>query len=316
MDLTLVDPELAAALALFPQMDIWTDLPDSRRLIGQARLEMMDGLPPINSVVSKDYAVASEAESAVPDVPVRVYRPRDQSQNLPALLWIHGGGYCLGSMEQDDYLVKQLVKEVGCVVVSVDYRLAPEHPFPAPLDDCYNALYWLASNTDMLKVDGSRLGTGGISAGAGLAAGLALLARDRGEVSTVFQALLCPMIDDRNVSVSSHSITDERVWNRHSNINGWRAYLGDSIEAPSAYAAATRAEDLSGLPPAYIGVGSVDAFVDENTDYAERLNAAGVATQFEIFKGGFHAFEFTVPGAALSRRARESHYQAIKKGLF
>lgn len=316
MDLKLVDPELAAALALFPQMDIWADLPLSRRLIGQARHTQMGGLPPINTVISKDYAVASCAESASPDVPVRTYRPRDQSQKLPALLWIHGGGYCLGSMEQDDYLVRQLVKEVGCVVISVDYRLAPEHPFPAPLDDCYSALRWLASNTEMLQVDGCRLGIGGISAGAGLAAGLALLARDRDEVSAIFQALLCPMIDDRNISVSSHSITDGRVWNRNSNINGWRAYLSGSIEAPSAYAAATRAENLSGLPPAYIAVGSVDAFVDENADYAERLNAAGVDTQFEIFSGGFHGFEFTVPGAELSRRARNSHYQAIKKGLF
>jgi acetyl esterase/lipase len=251
---------------------------------------------------------------------MRVYRPEDQTQHLPALLWIHGGGYCLGSVEQDDYFVRQMVKEMGCVVVSVDYRLAPEYPFPAPLDDCYSALCWLFNNTEQLKVDGSCIGIGGISAGAGLAAGLALLARDQGEVLPIFQALLCPMIDDRSITPSSHSITDERVWNRNSNIKGWQAYLGPNVsggaETPSAYAAPSRAEDLTGLPKAYIAVGSVDAFVDENTDYAERLNAAGVDTQFEIFPGGFHAFEFTVPGADISRRARDCHYQAIKQGLF
>jgi acetyl esterase/lipase len=323
MNLSLVDPELAVALAQFPQMDIWSDLPLSRKLIAQARLGLMAALPAIENVTSTDYRVPSMAvlgASAAPEVSVRVYRPEDQTQRLPALLWIHGGGYCLGSMEQDDYLVRQMVKEVGCAVVSVDYRLAPEHPFPAPLDDCYSALCWLFSNTEQLKVDGSRIGIGGISAGAGLAAGLALLARDQGEVLPIFQALLCPMIDDRSITPSSHSITDERVWNRNSNIKGWQAYLGPDMsggaETPSAYAAPSRAEDLTGLPKAYIAVGSVDAFVDENTDYAERLNAAGVDTQFEIFPGGFHAFEFTVPGADISRLARDCHYQAIKKGLF
>jgi acetyl esterase/lipase len=284
---------------------------------------LMAALPAIENVTSTDYSVPRTdvlGASAAPEVSVRVYRPEDQTQRLPALLWIHGGGYCLGSMEQDDYLVRQMVKEVGCAVVSVDYRLAPEHPFPAPLDDCYSALCWLFSNTEQLKVDGSRIGIGGISAGAGLAAGLALLARDQGEVLPIFQALLCPMIDDRSITPSSHSITDERVWNRNSNIKGWQAYLGPDMsggaETPSAYAAPSRAEDLTGLPKAYIAVGSVDAFVDENTDYAERLNAAGVDTQFEIFPGGFHAFEFTVPGADISRLARDCHYQAIKKGLF
>ena len=323
MNLSLVDPELAVALEQFPQMDIWSDLPLSRKLIAQARLGLMAALPAIENVTSTDYRVPSMAvlgASAAPEVSVRVYRPEDQTQRLPALLWIHGGGYCLGSMEQDDYLVRQMVKEVACAVVSVDYRLAPEHPFPAPLDDCYSALCWLFSNTEQLNVDGSRIGIGGISAGAGLAAGLALLARDQGEVLPIFQALLCPMIDDRGITASSHSITDERVWNRNSNIKGWQAYLGPDMsggaESPSAYAAPSRAEDLTGLPKAYIAVGSVDAFVDENTDYAERLNAAGVDTQFEIFPGGFHAFEFTVPGADISRRARDCHYQAIKKGLF
>jgi len=323
MNLSLVDPELAVALAQFAQMDIWSDLPLSRKLIAQARLGLMAALPAIENVTSTDYSVPSTAvlgASAAPEVSVRVYRPEDQTQHLPAILWIHGGGYCLGSMEQDDYLVRQMVKEVGCAVVSVDYRLAPEHPFPAPLDDCYSALCWLFSNTEQLNVDGSRIGIGGISAGAGLAAGLALLARDQGEVLPIFQALLCPMIDDRSITPSSHSIADERVWNRNSNIKGWQAYLGPEMsggaETPSAYAAPSRAEDLTGLPATYIGVGSVDAFVDENTDYAERLNAAGVDTQFEIFPGGFHAFEFTVPGADISRRARDCHYQAIKQGLF
>lgn len=313
----LLDAELAEDFDALPQMDIWEDLPKARQLIAKARSEMLAQLPIVENIHSTDCMAEAQGSLAVP---VRVYRPTNQIQTLPALLWVHGGGYCLGSVAQDDYIVRRLVEAIGAVVVSVDYRLAPEHPYPVPLDDCYCALQWLFNNAEVLSVDETRIGIGGISAGAGLAAGLALLARDRGQFNVIFQALLCPMIDDRSVTASSYMVTDLRVWNRNSNINGWNAYLGRDPEsadnAPSLYAAPSRAENLVGLPPAYIAVGSVDAFIDENTDYALRLNDAGVETQFEVFKGGYHAFEFNMPDAQISKRARDCHYQAIRRGLF
>jgi acetyl esterase/lipase len=343
MDLNLVDPELALALEKFPPGDLWTDLNKSRQLIAQMRAQLMAQLPPVEAVEVADYQIPATSgydlqhssqrgpqspslrsvDLEGPEIQVRVYRPEGQATDLPAMLWIHGGGYCLGSLQQDDYLARNLCKSVGCVLVSVEYRLAPEHPFPAPVEDCYRALKWLSENNKQLRVNPAALSIGGISAGAGLAAGVALLARDRAEIKLIFQFLLCPMIDDRNVSDSSYMITDSRVWNRDSNLMGWKYYLGrdhnsdqQQYQDVSEYAAATRAECLADLPATYIAVGSVDAFVDENRDYAQRLSAAGVKTQLEIFLGGFHAFEFTVPDAEISKRARAEHYSAAKRGLF
>lgn len=320
MNIELVDAELAVHLKSFPALDIWTDLVKTRQLGAQMRAKIIGELPKIEGVESSDYLIP---QADAPEVLVRVYRPENQLERLPALLWIHGGGYCLGAMESDDNVVRQIAKAVGSVIVSVEYRLAPEHPFPAALNDCSTALQWLADNTDTLAVDPARIAIGGISAGAGLAAGLALYVRDKTDITLVFQFLLCPMIDDRCVTSSSHMITDERVWNRHSNLTAWKNYLrgeNDAETAPfddvSAYAAASRAIDLSDLPPAYIAVGSVDAFVDENRDYAERLETAGVATQLSVFTGGFHGFEFIAPAAEISKAARDSHYSALRNALF
>ena len=320
MNIELVDAELAVHLKSFPALDIWTDLVKTRQLGAQMRAKIIGELPKIEEVESSDYLIP---QADAPEVLVRVYRPENQLERLPALLWIHGGGYCLGAMESDDNVVRQIAKAVGSVIVSVEYRLAPEHPFPAALNDCSTALQWLADNTDTLAVDPARIAIGGISAGAGLAAGLALYVRDKTDITLVFQFLLCPMIDDRCVTSSSHMITDERVWNRHSNLTAWKNYLrgeNDAETAPfddvSAYAAASRAIDLSDLPPAYIAVGSVDAFVDENRDYAERLETAGVSTQLAVFTGGFHGFEFIAPAAEISKAARDSHYSALRNALF
>lgn len=319
MNVDLLDRELAAALEAIPEIDIWANLALTRELLLKRSKAIVALLPPVLNVTSIDYKIPQiDAEA----ISVRVYRPDNQSEDLPVLLWIHGGGFCFGSMEGDDYSVRRMTDAIGCVVVSVDYRLAPEYPFPAPLDDCYAALLWVANNTKLLSVVPSRIGVGGISAGGGLAAALALMVRDRAEVPVIFQALLCPMIDNTNTSDSSFSITDKRIWNRNSNLQGWMHYLGrDDASGKEAYpaskyAAPSHASDLHGLPSAYIGVGSVDLFVDENRDYSERLNAAGVSSQLEIFNGGFHAFEFYVPDALISRLARETHYTAIRAGLF
>jgi acetyl esterase/lipase len=313
-----VDPELVAALQAIPAggtLD-WQDLPATRASRHELLLQTMVGVPDLPQVTKEDHSIPGAAGD--PDVLVRIYRPIDASGSLPALLWIHGGGYVLGSVAMNDFAIQHLIKEVGCVAVSVEYRLAPEHPFPAPLEDCYAALKWLYAHAAALGVDPTRIAIGGASAGGGLAAGLVLLARDRGEVPVVFQLLIYPMIDDRNSTPSSHAITDSRIWNRASNHKGWRAFLGQEPggDDVSPYAAAARATDLTGLPPAYIPVGTLDLFLDENIAYAQRLLQAGVPVELHIYPGAFHGSENMAPAAALSQRMVAERYDALKRVLF
>ncbi len=233
------------------------------------------------------------------------------------MLWIHGGGYVVGSVEQDDLVAQHVCEAVHCIVVSVDYRLAPEHPFPAPLEDCYAALKWMASNALDLGIDPARIAITGPSAGGGLTAGLALLARDRGEVSVAFQAPIYPMIDDRNDTSSSHASAASRIWSRKYNENGWRAYVGENAggEDVSPYAAPTRATDLSGLPPTYIAVGTLDVFLDEDIEYARRLIEAGVPTELHVYPGLFHGSDIFVPTVASSVRFIADRDAALKRAL-
>ena len=314
MDLSRVDQELMSYLEKFPEINIWDDLPATRVLSLEIMRKRIAKLTPIHDVKSEDLVVPTKDGSTVK---VRLYRPSKDFGELPALLWLHGGGYCLGGVEHDDQIVRQIVQAVGCIVLSVDYRLAPEFPFPAALNDSYAALLWLFKNASKVGVDDKRIAIGGASAGGGLAAGLALAARDRGEVNLIFQLLFCPMIDDRNVTPSSFSITDTRVWNRDCNLRGWSAYLGEkqSNKPVSPYAAAARAESLESLPATYMAVGSEDLFVDENRIYAERLKEAGVTVDFSIIQGGFHGFEF-IPQAQLSKETRHGYFSALKKALF
>jgi acetyl esterase/lipase len=312
-----LDPELRAVVDKLP-----TDRPLDLSKIPAARVKMkkmvtalLASLPEIEGVTGEDRFVPGRQGD--PDVRVRVYRPDDQPSKLPALYWIHGGGYVMGDVEQDDRLMKQLVKRIGCVAVSVDYRLAPEHPFPAPVEDCYAGLKWLFSHADELGVDSSRIAIGGASGGGGLAAGLALLVRDRAEVKVAFQLLIYPMIDDRNVTPASYAITDPRMWNRDANHLGWKAYLGrDGGGADvSPYAAASRATDLTNLPPAFIPVGALDLFVDENIEYAQRLIQAGVPTELHVYPGAFHGFDLFAPSAAVSKQFKADRDSALKRAL-
>ena len=239
------DPELLAAIQAFPSTSLvnWEDLPATRKAID----EMM--VPNDSPQVTKKDVIVPGPKDA-PEVPVRVYRPAASTDVLPGLLWIHGGGYVLGSMLFDDVLMQHIVETVGCVVVSVEYRLAPEHPFPAPVEDCYAALKWMAEQATELGVDKGHIAVGGASAGGGLAAGLALLARDRKEVPVSFQLLMYPMIDNHNNSQSSQVYANAPFWSQRDNHGGWQAYLGNGAESidASPYAAASRATDLSNLP--------------------------------------------------------------------
>lgn len=310
-----VDPELRAGLELLPPdlLDL-NDIPGTR-----AKLKTLFGslpAPVIEGVSSVDRLVPGPADE--PAVPVRIYQPTNRPALLPALLWIHGGGYVLGDIEGDDARARQLAKTLHCVVVSVEYRLAPEYPFPAPVEDCYAALKWLATNAQTLGVNPARIAIGGASAGGGLTAGLALLARDRAEVKVCFQLPIYPMIDDRNLTPSSQAITEPRVWNRQANLLAWQAYLG-SVKPGSAdvscYAAATRAKDLQGLPPAYIPVGSLDLFLDEDIEYAQRLLQAGVPTELHVYAGGYHGSDIFVPTARSSQNFTNGCEQALKQAL-
>ena len=225
--------------------------------------------------------------SAEPHVVVRVHRPVGIDGPLPALYSIHGGGYVLGSYDMDDATFDQLCPRLGVVGVSVEYRLAPEHPYPAAIDDCESGLRWTLENAATLGIDPDRIGIRGVSAGGGLCAALALRARDAG-LPVRFQLLDCPMIDDRMTTTSSR-LEGLAIWSRTSNQLGWSSYLGELAggEVP-ADAAPARADDLAGLPPAYVCVGGSDGFRDEDIDYAQRLMAAGVDTELHVYPGVPH----------------------------
>lgn len=224
---------------------------------------------------------------------VRLFRPEGVGEPTPALLWIHGGGYVVGRARQDDKLCRRFSRRLGATVASVEYRLAPEHPYPAALEDCYSALAWLAG---LPTVDSGRVAIGGASAGGGLAAALALLARDRGELTPAAQLLAYPMLDDR--SATGPKNPNYRLWGPNSNRFGWTAYLGD---ADPQVAVPARRDDLSGLPPAWIGVGTNDLFHDEDVAYAERLTKAGVPCQVEVVPGAFHGFDLFIPKVQVSQ---------------
>ena len=241
-------------------------------------------------------------------VGIRLFRPDGASAQGPALLWIHGGGYVIGRAAQDDVLCRRYANELGATVASVEYRMAPEHPYPASLEDCYSALQWLVR---LPSVDPARVAIGGASAGGGLAAALALYTRDRREISLAAQLLVYPMLDDRTVGRKFDN-PGHRLWNQSSNKFGWSAYLGG---ADPEVAVPARQEDLSGLPPAWLGVGTLDLFHDEDVAYAERLKVAGVPCEVEVVPGAFHGFDGVAPKAEVSRSFFKSQCALLRRAL-
>jgi acetyl esterase/lipase len=248
------------------------------------------------------------------DVSVYVFRPASARLPAPALLWIHGGGMVLGDAAQDARFCRRIADQLDIVVVSVEYRLAPEHPFPTPLDDCYAALRWLAGQAD---IDPARIAVGGASAGGGLAAAVALLAKERGEIRPVLQLLVYPMLDDRTTTRTDIDPRRLRMWSPHSNRFGWRAYLGPAAAAGNVppLAAPARYDDLSGLPPAWIGVGTNDLFHDEDVTYARRLQEAGVDCTLHVVPGAYHGFDATEPKSGLSQAFVEAQATALDAAL-
>ncbi|QES56632.1 esterase [Streptomyces venezuelae] len=245
-------------------------------------------------------------------------RPAGATGPLPLLYYMHGGGMVVGNAPS---VVPQLLQEwalpLGLAVISVEYGLAPRVRYPEPLEDCYAGLVWAAEHARELGIDADRIVIGGKSAGGGLAAALALLTRDRGGPVPIGQLLLCPMLDDRNATFSSHQMAGVDIWDRTSNATGWQALLGDRYGAPdlSPYAAPARATDLSGLPPAFIDVGSVETFRDEDVAYADAIWRVGGQAELHVWPGAFHGFDGLAPEAALSRDARDARTRWLRRVL-
>lgn len=285
----IVPPELRSPILFVPAS-----------VSGRRGLQALRALPvPARVPEGIHYEVQSAAVEGRDPVAVHVYERPDRARPSGALLWIHGGGFIMGTPAIGHEFCSRVAAELGVLVVSVDYRLAPEHPFPTPLEDAYTGLRWLGDHAGELGVDPTRVAVGGDSAGGGLAACLAQLSHDRAEVPVCFELLVYPMLDDRSVLRTDHAGTGDFVWNPRSNRFGWTCYLGHppATESAPAYAAAARREDLTGLPKAWIGVGDLDLFHAEDVAYAERLRAAGVDVELVVVPGMYHGADVIPPAA-------------------
>ena len=301
----LLDPEVAEAADLVPFDDMTADVLGTLRAVGAIEMPLSDAVERSDAIVPGN-----------PEVPIRIHRPRGIDGVLPCVYSMHGGGYVIGTYAMDDPLFDELCPALGFVGVSVDYRLAPETPYPGPLEDCYRGLRWVHDHADELGVDPNRIGVMGVSAGGGLAAALCLLARDRRETPVAFQLLDSPMIDDRQLTPSSRQ-DGLPVWSRSSNTFGWRSYLGDLYgrdDVPPA-AAPARATDLMGLPTAFVSVGAVDGFRDEDVDYALRLNQAGVPAELHVYPGACHGFFQLAPDAPVTQQCKRNVEDWLRRQL-
>jgi acetyl esterase len=306
------DPELVPVAAAFPVLDI-SDIHAAREAFLTMRQQLPPFVPPDSLLIEKR---AVPGPPGAPDIEVCVMAPRELSAPVPALYWIHGGGFILGDVDADMEAPAHIAATLGAVVVSVEYRLAPEHPFPAPADDCYAGLTWLADSAGELGIDRARIAIGGVSAGGGLAAAVALMARDRRGPALCLQVLDIPDLDDRLATPSMRAFTDTPVWDYPSAVLSWQAYLGPGHDGDtSPYAAPARAADLSGLPPAYIVTCEFDPLRDEGIEYARRLMQAGVPTELHHYPGTFHGSGAAGLGTAISTRMIDDRTAAIARAF-
>lgn len=294
------DPEIRAALERGPRMGTV-----SARVLDKIRADRLleNAQVPLSDAVTRTDIMVPGPDGA-PEVRLRVHRRKGLAGDAPCLFWIHGGGYVLGAPEQDDLRFDRWCQRFDVVGVAVQYRLAPEHPYPAPVEDCYAGLRWVKEHGADIGVDTARVGIGGPSGGGGLAAALGLLVRDRKQFDIDYQLLIYPMIDDTRTSVTAN--WDVPVWDPKSNEFGWSSYLGPLFGTPDVpyHAAPSRCTDLSGLPPTYIMVGTLDGFADEDIAYAQRLNQCGVPVELHVYPGAPHGFEGFAPNTAVAKQAR------------
>ncbi|WP_330274955.1 alpha/beta hydrolase [Lentzea sp. NBC_00516] len=293
----MIDPELAAAIDL-SRPPLTADGIAARRAANRVVTD---------AELTRDGSVTFTEQDA-DGVPVLVLRPAGVAEG-PPVLHVHGGGMVAGTRRSDLHVLAEWVSELGVTLFSPEYRLAPENPHPAPVQDCYRTLTWMERNGFTSPV------VAGTSAGGGLAAAVTLMARDHGGPAVRGQLLIYPMLDDRCETPSSHQFLDGTIWVRSSNITGWTALLGDARGGPdvSPFAAPARATDLSGLPPTYVDVGSVDVFRDEAVGYASRIWQAGGNAELHVWPGGCHGFDQLAPEAALSRRARATRMDWLSR---
>ncbi|MEQ9434293.1 MAG: alpha/beta hydrolase [Hyphomonas sp.] len=307
----LLDPEIRPAIEAFPKISIASEhLPALRELIARqyAFADLTD------TGLSRDVIEVPGLKAGQPAVRCLKYTPTQGARPSGAYLHIHGGGYVMGAPEMSDARNVRLASALGITVLSVDYRLAPEHPIPAPLDDCYAALAWMSQNAKQLGIDPQRIAIGGESAGGGLATATAQWARDTGDYPICFQLLTYPMIDDRTGSAEKPGdpLTGEFIWTRDHNRTGWAYYLGDAV--PAAPYVPARATDLSRLPPTWIVTAAMDLFRDENIDYAQRLLSAGVATELVVYPRVCHGFQ-QAADAQVTKRYLRDQLEALRRGL-
>ena len=307
----LVDPELLPALDALPSLHI------SREMLGMVRGQLASLYERMSAGASASQTVQmrevfADGPAGAASIRLLVYSANRSGLARPAYLYLHGGGFYMGSPDMADAQSRTLAETLDCVVVAVDYRLAPETSYPGNIEDCYAALSWMYRNADELGIDSSRIAVGGESAGGGLAAALALLARDRGEYSLIHQQLIYPMLDDRSPA-EPHPYTGEFGWTSERNRFAWHCLLGHEPggEGVSPYAAAARADRLNGLPPTFIGVGALDLLVEENLDYARRLMRAGVAVELHIYPGAFHGSDVAAK-ARVSRMHSRDQLAALR----
>jgi acetyl esterase/lipase len=310
----LVDPELRDALTQWQLPPLTADTLTRRRADA---LEQIAAVPKPNlpDIATDEIHV----ESAFGAKPIRIltYRPVASNNPLPVILHIHGGGFVMGAPEMKDVENRLFASELRCAIYSVDHRLAPEWPHPAPVEDIHSVFVWLHANAGRLGLDPARIGIKGESGGGGFAAAAALYARDRPGPKFAFQHLIYPMIDDRTaVRKDLRSYVGEFVWTQASNYFGWRSLLGEEPGSPdvSPYAAAARAADVSGLPPTYISVGGLDLFLEENLVYADRLSRAGVPVEFHLYPRAYHGF-YRATNARVTRQAEHDTREALRRFL-
>lgn len=310
----ILDPELATVAAALPKMDL-ADLASAR----ETERAVVGHLPQYEAQTPLSVHDITVSHGAA-DVPVRVYVPTERSASLPGLLYLHGGAYVMGGLSLVDFAARMLVDRVGIVVVAVDYRLAPEHPYPAGLEDCYAVLGWVAGKGEEYGIDPDRLGVLGESAGGGLAAALSLLARDRQGPRLIAQFLDAPTVDDQLDTPSMTTLRDTPAWQSVNSPHSWRYYLQGTAEPGEAevpiYAAPARATvtDLCGLPPAFVAAYQVDPTRDEGLDYARRLVQAGVPTEIHHYSEAFHVAHI-IPGTAIGGRMIADRIEAIRRML-
>jgi len=275
------------------------------RRIGRAAREA-DGL------AIEDHTVAARPGS--PPIPVRIYEASARPRPGPALVFFHGGAFVAGDLDTEDARCREIARRTGVLVVSVDYRLAPEHPYPAGLEDCFDAVSWVAAHDTAFDVDPARIVVGGSSAGGALTAAVAMAARDAGGPAIALQMLLYPVVDDRLATMSMHRFTTTPGWNQPNSVHMWRHYLGAGHAAATRpYAVPGRTPDLSGLPPAYVMTVEFDPLRDEGIGYARRLVDAEVSTELHNFPRAFHGFDAAAPRAALSRRSLDEQCAVLAR---